>query len=172
MQALGGRRMYLKTIFVLTLMFLCVNCYATEVSDSITQFNAKCPAQKLGPIIDNYYHECHSGMIKNEYNSCEKFIEVFKELMPEYDCARPIDLSGDKKYIVPAIWLLGDGKFSDYHTLIHDLVFKKMYSGLAYTKARKDATALFYSKTFKKVLDAGGEVYEDEWNAHDKKYAK
>jgi hypothetical protein len=57
MQALGGRRMYLKTIFVLTLMFLCVNCYATEVSDSITQFNAKCPAQKLGPIIDNYYHE-------------------------------------------------------------------------------------------------------------------
>lgn len=163
---------YTSWIFILMLMFSSMNCYATEVSNSKTQFNTKCPAQKLGPLIDNYYHECHSGMIKNEYNSCERFVAVFKKLMPEYDCARPIDMSGGKKYFVPAIWLLGDGQFSDYHALIHDLVFKKMYSDSLYAKARKEATALFFSKEFRRVLDAGGEVYEDEWNEHDKNKGK
>ena len=75
------------------------------------------PPQKLGPLIDNYYHECHSGVVKNEYNRCERFIKIFKELMPEYDCARPIDMSGEKKYVVPSLWLFGDGQFSDYHAL-------------------------------------------------------
>lgn len=164
--------MHRRKIFVLTLMFAGMNCYATEASNSIKQFNSKCPAQKLGPFIDNYYHECHSGMTKNEYNSCERFVEVFKELMPEYDCARAIDMSGVKKYIVPAIWLLGDGQFSDYHALVHDLVFKKMYSGSKYEKVRKEATALFFSEEFKSVLDAGGEEYEDEWNAHEKNIGK
>lgn len=164
--------MYHRTIFMLILMFAYVNCYATEVTNSNTQFNAKCPAQKLGPLIDNYYHECHIGIIKNEYNSCEEFVAVFKELMPEYDCARPIDMSGDKKYIVPAIWLLGYGQFSDYHALIHDLVFKEMYSSGWYAKARKEATALFFSEEFGRVLDAGGEVYQDEWNEHDKNKSK
>jgi hypothetical protein len=164
--------MYYRAIFMLTLMFAVMNCCATEVSNSNTQFNVKCPDQKLGPLIDNYYHECHSGVIKNEYNSCERFVAVFKELMPEYDCARPIDMSGDKKYFVPAIWLLGEGQFSDYHALIHDLVFKKMYSGGEYAKARKEAMALFFSEDFRRVLDAGGEVYEDEWNEHDKNKRK
>lgn len=77
-----------------------------------------------------------------------------------------------QKYVVPAIWLLGDGQFADYHALIHDLAFNKMYSGREYTKARKEATALFFSKEFKKVLDAGGEEYEDEWNAHEKHIGK
>ncbi len=31
------------------------------------------------------------------------------------------------------------------------------------------STALFLSSEFKKVLDASGEIYEDEWEAHDKK---
>jgi hypothetical protein len=164
--------MYRKTIVVLIPLFAGMNCYATEAGKSITQFNVKCPAQKLGPLIDNYYHECHNGMIKNEYNSCERYVEIFKELMPEYDCARPIDMSGDKKYVVPAIWLLGAGQFSDYHALIHDLVFKKMYSRGEYAKARKAATALFFSEEFRRVLDAGGEEYEDEWNAHEKNSGK
>jgi hypothetical protein len=163
-----GRRMYLRMIFALTLVCAGMNCYATEAGKSVTQFNAKCPVPKLGPLIDKYYHECHSGMIKNEYNSCERYIEVFKELMPEYDCARAIDMSGVKTYIVPAIWLLGDGQFSDYHALIHDLVFKKMCSGREYAKARKEARALFFSEEFKIVLDTGGEEYEDEWNAREK----
>jgi len=162
--------MYKRTIVVLTLIFVSINCYATEAPESVTQFNINCPAKKLEPAIDNYYHECHSGMIRNEYNSCEKFIEIFKELMPEFDCARPIDISGTKKYTVPAIWLLGDGQFSDYHALVHDLVFKKMYSGREYEKARKEATELFFSTNFKRVLDAGGEEYEDEWNAHEQKH--
>ncbi len=158
-----------KTIIAAILTFISTVCGATEVGNNIKQFNIMCPAKKLGPIIDNFYHECHSGMIRNEYNSCEKFISTFKELMPEYDCARNMDLSGTRKYNVPAIWLLGDGQFSDYHTLIHDMVFNKKYSIIEYAKARKDATALFFSSEFKKVLDASGEIYEDEWEAHDKK---
>lgn len=164
--------MYRRAIFALTLVCAGINCYATEVGESFTQFNVKCPAQKLGPLIDNYYHECHSRMIRNEYNSCERFVAVFKELMPEYDCARVIDISGVKKYIVPAIWILGPGQFSDFHALVHDLVFKKMYSGREYAKARKEATALFFSEEFRSVLDAGGEVYEDEWSAHEKNNGK
>ncbi len=164
--------MYRGAVTALAFVFVGMNCYATEVDKSITHFNVKCPAQKLAPVIDNYYHECHSGMIRSEYNSCERFVVLFKELMPEYDCARAIDMSGDKKYIVPAIWLLGPGQFSDYHALVHDLVFKKMYSGTEYAKARNEATALFFSKEFRSVLDAGGEVYEDEWNAHKKSNGK
>jgi hypothetical protein len=157
-----------RTIFMLMLIFAGTKCFASEVVGSGTQFNVKCPAQKLRPLIDNYYHECHSGMIKSEYNSCVRFVETFKELMPEYDCARSIDMSGVKKYTVPAISLLGPGQFSDYHALVHDLVFKKIYSGPEYSKARKEATSLFFSEEFKKVLDAEGEEYEDEWEAHEK----
>jgi len=166
--------MYRKAVFALTLVCVGMNCDATEVGESITQFNVQCPAQRLGPSIDNYYHECHSGVvsIRNEYNSCERYLEVFKELMPEYDCARPIDMSGNKKYFVPAIWLLGPGQFSDYHALVHDLVFKKMYSRNDYAKARQEATTLFFSEEFRRVLDAEGEEYEDEWNAHDKTNGK
>jgi len=164
--------MYRRAIFMLMLIFAATNCLATEVVGSGTQLNVKCPSQKLAPLIDNYYHECHSGMIRGEYNSCERFVDVFKELMPEYDCARPIDMSGVKKYTVPAIWLLGSGQFSDYHALIHDLVFKKMYSFPEYSKAIKEAEALFFSEEFKKVLDAEGEEYEDEWGAHEKEHGK
>jgi hypothetical protein len=162
--------MYRRAIFALTLVCAGMNCYATEVDESSTQFNVKCPAQKLGPLIDNYYHECHNRM--NPDYSCERFVAVFKELMPEYDCARPGDISGVNKYAVPAIWLLGPAKFRSYHGLVHDLVFKKMYSGGEYAKARKEATAVFFSEEFRIVLDAGGEVYEDEWNAHEKSNGK
>jgi hypothetical protein len=162
--------MYRRAITALLFMLVGINCYATQVSKSMTQFNIKCPAQRLGPVIDNYYHECRSGIVvRNKYNSCEKFIEVFKELMPEYDCARDFDITGEEKYIVPAIWLLGDEKFSDYHALVHDLVFEKMYSSKEFAEARKEASALFFSKEFRDVLDAGGEEYEDEWEAHEQK---
>ena len=160
--------MHRRALFVLILMCAGVNCYSTEEDESITQFNVTCPARKLGPSIDNYYHECHVRMIRGEPNSCEMFVAVFKELMPEYDCARPVDISGVSKYTVPAIWLLGPAKFSDYHTLIHDLVFEKLYSSSEYAKARKEATELFFSKEFRRILDAGGEVYEDEWNSYEK----
>ena len=165
--------MYRGAIFTLILVCACMNCFAIEADESITQFNVKCPAQKLGPVIDNSYHECHNRIIRSENNnSCERFLEIFKELMPKYDCARSFDISGAKKYVVPAIWLLGPGQFMDYHTLVHDLVFEKKYSGSEFAKARKDATALFFSEEFKHVLDAGGEVYEDEWKAHEEKNEK
>lgn len=164
--------MYRRISLALTLVFVSMNCYATEAGKSVTQFNTKCPVQKLGALIDNYYHECHNGMIRQEYNSCERYVEEFKQLMPEYDCARPIDMSGAKKHTVPAIWLLGDGQFADYHALIHDLVFKKMYSGHGFIKARKEAAAIFFSEQFKRVVDAEGEEYDDEWNAHENKIDK
>lgn len=161
-----------RSIATILGLFCAFICNAAEVSQSVVQFNVKCPSQKLGLTIDNYYHECHSGMIKSQYNSCEKFIAVFKELMPEYDCARPIDMSGDKKYTVPAIWLLGDGQFSDYHALVHELVFNKIYSTHDYENAKKAAEELFYGEEFKKVLDASGEEYVDEWNAYDRNRGK
>ncbi len=161
--------MNLKMVVALSLILLGTHSSGAETDKAITQLNIKCPAKKLERVIDNFYHECHSGMIRNEYNSCEKFVIVFKELMPEYDCARDIDMSGAKKFIVPAMWLLGDGQFADYHSLIHELVFEKKYSIVEYTKARKEARTLFYSQEFKKVLDAAGEVYEAEWEAHEKK---
>ena len=148
-------------------LLMAFNCQAKEADQSLKQFNATCPAQQSAPIIDNFYHECHSGMIRNEYNSCERFIALFKELMSEYDCARKIDMSGQKKYVVPALWLLSDGQFSDYHALIHALVFDKMYSIKEYANARNQAKSLFFSKEFQRVLDAGGEEYQDEWEAHE-----
>ncbi len=160
--------MHHRTILTLMIIFAGTQCLAAEAVDTSTQLNVTCPAQKLGPLIDNYYHECHSGMVKAEDNSCERFVGTFKELMPEYDCARTTDMSVAETHTVPAIWLLGPGQFADYHTLVHDLVFNKMYSTPVYSKARKEAAALFFSEEFKRVVDAAGEEYADEWEAHEK----
>jgi hypothetical protein len=158
----------LRGLLLTTLIFaISTFCFSAESVNDTDNFNVKCPAMKLSSTIDNYYHECHAAHLKPEYNSCEKFVETFKILMPTADFARVIDLSGNPKYVVPALWLLGEAQFEDYFSLIHDLAFNSFYSTPFYLKAKNEATTLFFSDSFKEVLDAHGEEYEDEWAAGD-----
>jgi hypothetical protein len=77
-----------------------------------TGVNVECPATAPVPQLDVNYHECGHGF-KN--GSCEKFVEVFKQLLPRFDCQRSFDTSP-----VPALWLANSAAVEDYvHLLSH-----------------------------------------------------
>jgi hypothetical protein len=57
---------------------------AEKAPAGMHEFNVNCPAAKLIPILDTAFHECNNGFVK-EGGSCQKFVEVFKHLMPVYD---------------------------------------------------------------------------------------
>lgn len=121
------------------------------------QFNVVCPTSKLLPILDAAYHECSNGIIFQGRKDCEKFVETFRDLLPEYDCQPPED--GWEKYIVPAIWLTGPGALQDYIRLLwrmsssKDKLFTGKYSQ-PYQKAVAEAKKLFASKEFRRALPA------------------
>ena len=116
---------------------------AAEAPLGMTEFNIVCPAKKLQPEFDAAYHDCNNGY---ENGSCGRFVTLFRELLPGYDCQRSFDSTADKKYVVPAVWLLGDGALEDYVRLLSKL-------------KNTDAIELFASKEFRAVLD--GALAED-----------
>jgi hypothetical protein len=133
-------------------LFGTLAAYAAEAPLGMREFNVKCPAPKLLPQLDAAYHECNNGFVNG---SCERFVETFSQLAPEYDCQRSFDATPDKKYVVPAIWLAGDGALEDYIGLLARMASgkDKMFNDKSFTKSSAAARKLFTSKAFAHVLD-------------------
>jgi hypothetical protein len=102
-------------------------------------------------VLDRAYHDCNHGF---EDGSCATFVDSFRQLVPEYDCQRPFDATPDRSYVVPAIWLAGDGALEDYVDLLYRLASpKKMFSSRQFRRATSAARTLFGSGEFRRVLD-------------------
>ena len=143
-----------KSIVFFLIFVISSPLMAEEAPVDMQAFNVTCPAAKLIPVLDTAYHECNNGYVKKGA-SCEKFVAVFKQLLPEYDCQRPFDTSPTQKYIVPAIWLAGDGADEDYIRLLWRMASKKgkMYRNQWFRKPVYEAKILFASKEFRHILD-------------------
>lgn len=140
---------FLSVILILAVPMV---LFATEAPQDMRQFNVTCPATTLLPVLDNAYHECSNGFANG---SCERFVETFRQLLPEYDCQRSFDATPSRNYIVPAIWLAGSAALEDYIRLLYrmpsskDKIFTQKYFQNATTEAKK----LFGSKDFQNILD-------------------
>jgi hypothetical protein len=132
------------------LLLLCSTSLAREAPEGMVRFNELCPAERLAKEFDRSYHQCKNGY---ENGSCNRFIKFFQELLPEYDCQRPIDSTPTKKYVVPAIWLLGDAEHEDYVQLLSSM-------------KQAEARTLFASKEFRTTLD--GALAERFWAASER----
>jgi len=122
--------------FVVLLSLLSATLIAREAPRDMKQFNVSCPAHELLPKLDAAYHECgheHQG------KSCDNFVSLFSQLLPEYDCQRRFDHSASKDYVVPAVWLAG-AAHEDYVHLLSSL-------------KQHNARCLFGSAKFRVTLD-------------------
>lgn len=102
-----------------------------KAPDDLREFNVTCPAKELLPKLDLAYHRCNNG----RQESCESFVSLFRQALPEYDCQRRFD----KNYVVPALWL-ADAADEDYIRLLSRLKLPH-------------AQQLFASPEFREVLD-------------------
>ncbi len=149
---------------VIVICAVCSPVLASKAPPDMQQFNVACPTSKLLPLLDAAYHSCRHGYIYSDgHTDCEKFVEIFRQLLPEYDCQLPED--DWKKYIVPAIWLAGPGAEEDYIHLLWQMSSSKdkLFTGKfskPYQKAVAEAKRLFGSKEFRRALGADlAEVY-------------
>lgn len=152
----------LKAITVFGILVFSSPLLATESPPGMQKFNITCPAAKLLPVLDTAYHECHNGFANG---SCERFVETFRQLLPEYDCQRPFDATPPKKYIVPAIWIASEGAVEDYIRLLYRMSSSKdkMFSDRWFQKATIEAKKLFGSQEFRAALDGAiAEEYEEK----------
>jgi hypothetical protein len=142
----------LRVVIVVLLCAVCTSVAAMEAPPDMQKFNVTCPAAKLLPVLDAAYHECNNGFVKG---SCEKFVETFRQLLPEYDCQRSFDSTPTKNYIVPAIWLAGDGALEDYVRLLWRMASSKdkMFRNKWFQEATAEAKRLFGSEEFRNILD-------------------
>ena len=119
---------------------------AAEAPPGMTTFNRTCPAPKLLPELESAYGAC----VKQDAGACDRFVNVFRQLLPEYDCQRRFDATPKVNYIVPAIWLAGEPALHRYF---------KLLSTLKAPKARE----LFASAEFRAVLDGEfAEMYREK----------
>ena len=103
---------------------------------------AKCPTARLLPEFDAAYHECRRGF---ENSSCKRFVAIFRELLPKYDCRRSFDTEP-----VPAAWIANSAALEDYVKLLSKL-------------RTSDARTLFGSQAFREILDGAlAEAYGDK----------
>lgn len=117
--------------------------WAREAPPDMRTFNRECPAVRLLPKLEQAYRGCR----KHQPDACERFVSVFRELLPEYDCQRPFDATPSANYIVPAIWLAGDPALEKYVELTSKL-------------KTKSGRKLFASPEFRAILDGHlAEVY-------------
>jgi hypothetical protein len=82
--------------------------------------------------------------------SCSTFVELFRELVPKYDCKRSFDRDP-----VPAIWLAEGGALEHYVHLLFRLAVRveKMFQARWFDEATLQAKTLFGSNDFRSVLD-------------------
>jgi hypothetical protein len=111
---------------LLLVMFLSV------MTPALGGANLECPAPALLPQLDANYHECHRGF---QNGSCDKFVDLFRRLLPRSDCQRSFDTGP-----VPALWLADSAAMEDYVHLLSRLNTPK-------------AKALFGSAAFREILN-------------------
>ena len=161
--AAPAKWVYATAIRTLFLPFLTSSLMAAEAPADMHKFNVECPAAKLAPALDRAYHECRNGYEIAD-GGCPKFLAVFKQLLPTYDCQRPFDASPTKNYVVPAVWLTGDAEFEDYVDLLWRMVSRKdkMFRDKYFRSVSDSAQRLFASDEFRETLDGAlAEEYLD-----------
>lgn len=148
----GDRMNNIIFISIILILAIFTPLFAIEAPQDMRQFNVTCPAARLLPVLDAAYHECNKGF---ENGSCERFVNTFRQLLPEYDCQRSFDSTPTKNYIVPAIWLAGDGALEDYIQLLSRMASlkDKLFTDKWFPKATTEARTLFGSKEFQSILD-------------------
>jgi hypothetical protein len=105
-----------------------------------------CPAPKLLAEFDSAFHECSHGM---QNGSCKRFVEIFRQLIPKYDCRRSFDTSP-----VPAAWLASSAALEDYVRLLstlHDAAARKLFSSAEFREILDGALAEDYMELSRKV---------------------
>jgi hypothetical protein len=129
------RKTILIDVMITVVTFLSVVSLAQgeghKAPNGLHEFNVTCPAKVLLPKLDLAYHRCNNG----RQESCDLFVTLFREALPEYDCHRDFD----KDYVVPALWL-ADAADEDYIRLLSRLKLPH-------------AQQLFASPEFREVLD-------------------
>jgi hypothetical protein len=122
---------------VIVILLTSVFGIAKEAPKGMTEFNVTCPAGELCPLLELSFDSCKSS--KKE-QVCSIFVEIFKNLVDDYDCQRPFDNTPTKNYIVPAVWLCGSSELWDYVELLSNLEYP-------------DAQDFFASSEFRSILD-------------------
>lgn len=146
---------YLITIIFITL--LPSISHSLEAPVDMKEFNANCPANKLCPELEKQYEAC-----KNNPNSgaCLKYIEIFKKLVPAYDCQRATDHIPDKDYIVPAIWMCRPrpNRLWDYIVLLSESEIPEVKEFFASPEFRSILDGEFAEVFFDKSLEKETEL--------------
>lgn len=129
---------YLK-IFIVFMFIIATNANSE---------NSSCPYPEIYIEIDQAYHECVNGYVKNNA-SCDLFLDKINLLFPRHDCKRSFDTAP-----VPAIWLFGAAS-DDYCRLLYHLAIGKKgkFDSHWYSNASEKAKKIFLSEEFKSVLD-------------------
>jgi hypothetical protein len=130
---------------------IAIACLAFAHQAAAAQPNASCPAATVLPQLDAAYHACNNGYVDG---SCQRFIELFKQVTGRYDCQRSFDTSP-----VPAVWLAPRGALEDFVRLAWRLSSDPQFKDNLYKNARSEARIFFGSKEFQGVLD--GALAED-----------
>ena len=115
---------------------------ASDAPIGTSRFNVECPAPTLLPQLDAAYHQCGHELAGE---SCDTFVSLFGQLLPEYDCQRSFDDTAENDYTVPAVWLAG-AAHEDFVRLLSTL-------------RQRDARCLFGSTRFRATLD--GHIAEE-----------
>ena len=103
-----------------------------------------CPTKELCPLYSETLDKCEKN---NKSKSCSDFIDLYKKLVPKYDCKRSFD-----KEPVPAIWLCDEGTYASTGP------FERGVALLAKLKSKK-ARIFFGSPELRSTLD--GDVAEE-----------
>ena len=134
----GYKKQFHTIIAVLSFFFFPIMPMAAgaiEAPPGQTVFNQTCPAKTELPRLEAAYQQCRL----RDKKSCQLFVNIFKKLMPVYDCQRDFDKTPEHNYLVPAIWLAGP-KLENYVHLLSQLNLVS-------------AQRLFGSQAFRDILD-------------------
>ena len=111
---------------------------------SHAETTSTCPAKELCPRFSETLDKCEKNI---KSNTCNDFIELYKKLVPRYDCKRSFDTNP-----APAVWLCDEG------TTAHPNTFERGVALLSKLKSKK-ARAFFGSPELRSTLD--GDIAEE-----------
>lgn len=111
--------------------------FAKAAPLGMTQFNKSCPAPAECEKLREAQNQCRSKA-GEVHEACHEFIQIYRRLLPEYDCERPEDYNPQQPQVVPALWLCQN--------------FEEATQWLSQMKS-KGARRLFGSENFRRILD-------------------
>ena len=125
-------------------MWFALPSHADPAPEGMKEFNKRCPAEHLCPVLEKAYQDCKSS---KERTRCVEFVETMRKLSPLYDCQRSFDSTPTVNYIVPALWICGETHRENDEPVTDQ--YLEFLSKLRLPEAR----AYFASKEFRRVLD-------------------